>query len=885
MNLISNCSLLICKLLYDLVNLMNSMRLSIFTLFLSILLPCLPPHPATARESAADPSAFTLQIAEQAVLPIPDHVGAFRIFANGKWYSGGGADFPPTRGHLAEAIALDTGAVVERTDDQWKARTVSLPEPVAWPAVVADGDSLIVIGGIRKSGFSNQVSRWTWNGSGWKTQSLAPLPGPLALAGARILDGTLVVAGGTGPNRPNRDLLELRLGDTDAAWKSRPILNASTSLMEPLMIVRKDEVAIRNALFIGGGWRFTEAEGNAWEPGTAFYKYLPSSGSDTDFVRVSDSPETMLLHTASALGPSHILVSAVPAQRLAEAPAFVPGTHFPAGEFKRYHVFTDTWTAFTSGLGQPVTYLDWTNRKELVLAVTRPEGSEAILTGEIEAVERHFQIWDYLVMAAYMMGLVAIGKYFASRERSTEDFFLGGRRVPWWAAGLSIYATGTSAISFMAIPAKTYATDWLYFIGMSIFPFFTVTIAAFVFIPLLRRLEITTVMEYFEMRFGRPVRLLMSAVAVLGQVAGRMSITLLLPSIALTAVTGMNLYVCILVMGVLATIYTAVGGISAVIWTDVLQVFVLFGGALLSFALIVMKVDGGLASMVTLAVDDNKFNLLDASWDFTTATIWIMVLWAVSDVFGKGLGQEGLQRAFSTKGVKEARRSMITCAVVALPAGLLFYGIGTALYAFYHTHPELLNPTLQTDAIFPLFIAQQLPVGIAGLVISGLFAASMSTLDTAMNTSSTIIVRDFYSIWRKDRNDHEKLVLAKVITVVCGALGTGIALYMASFENLGSLWDMFSILLGVIGGGLGGVGVLALCTTRANTWGTLAGAVVTAISIVLIKEYTTVHFFIYGTISMAIGSTTGYCFSLVLPKEDKDLTGLTLWTPAPKNPE
>jgi Na+/proline symporter len=345
----------------------------------------------------------------------------------------------------------------------------------------------------------------------------------------------------------------------------------------------------------------------------------------------------------------------------------------------------------------------------------------------------------------------------------------------------------------------------------------------------------------------------------------------------------MNLYLCILVMGLLATIYTAVGGINAVIWTDVLQVFVLFGGALLSFALIVMKVDGGMASMVTLAVEDNKFNLLDASWDFTTATIWIMLLWAVSDVFGKGLGQEGLQRAFSTKGVKEARRSMITCAVVALPAGFLFYGIGTALYAFYHAHPELLNPTLQTDAIFPLFIAQQLPVGIAGLVISGLFAASMSTLDTAMNTSATIVVRDFYSIWRKDTADHERLVLAKVITIICGILGTGIALYMASFKNLGSLWDMFSVLLGVIGGGLGGVGVLALCTTRANTWGTLAGAVVTATCIVLIKQYTPVHFFIYGTISMAIGGTTGYLFSLMLPGDNKDLTGLTLWTPAPKD--
>jgi Na+/proline symporter len=266
--------------------------------------------------------------------------------------------------------------------------------------------------------------------------------------------------------------------------------------------------------------------------------------------------------------------------------------------------------------------------------------------------------------------------------------------------------------------------------------------------------------------------------------------------------------------------------------------------------------------------------------------MWVMMVWAISDVFGKGLGQEGLQRAFSTKGVKEARRSMFTCAVVALPAGFLFYAIGTALYAFYHQFPNLLDPTLQTDAIFPLFIAQQLPVGLAGLVISGLFAASMSTLDTAMNTSATIVTRDFYSIWRKESSDREQLWLAKGVTIFCGIFGTGVALYMASFENLGSLWDMFSILLGVIGGGLGGIGFLSLCTTRSNTAGTLLGAFVTAISMILIKQYTDVHFFTFGTVSLVIGSSTGYVFSLffnLFPNlvHRKDLTGLTLWTPAP----
>jgi len=852
-----------------------------FAIFFAACTALSSPSFATGQEDAI----YAIEFGTREIVPSTPSIGAFRTAFGDKWIAGGGLSANGRPVDLRTAQPTDEAVLLTRSGEGWQKRPLALPEPVAWPAVaVADG-SLLVVGGLRDDGLSSRVSRWTWTEDRWTAVDLAELPYPMALAGAAVMDNALHVAGGYTTGETASALLRLDLGDPGAEWEILPIDGAPENWFQPSLVVRRDEVAIRDALYLLGGWTAADPTSTEWQPVNSVLKFLPKGPLDEQLSTCLSSPANALLLEADGLGPSHILAVSTAKETIGH-PLFRQAQ--PAERetrFLRYHLFTDTWAPFSGVFGQEVTSLHWSGKKELLLSIRQADRGELLTTATITAVERHFSFLDYLVMVLYMLGLVAIGKYFASREKGTEDFFLGGRRVPWWAAGLSIYATGTSAISFMAIPAKTYSTDWLYFIGMSIFPFFTVTIAAFVFVPLLRRLEITTVMEYFEMRFGRPIRLLMSAITVLGQVAGRMSITLLLPSIALTAVTGMNLYVCILVMGVLATIYTAVGGINAVIWTDVLQVAVLFGGALLSFFLIAFKVEGGIGSMMTLAVEDNKFNLLDMSWDFTTATIWIMFLWAVSDVFGKGLGQEGLQRAFSTKGVREARRSMITCAVVALPAGFLFYGIGTALYSFYHAQPELLNPTLQTDAVFPLFIAQQLPAGIAGLVISGLFAASMSTLDTAMNTSATIVTRDFYSIWKKDTADEKQLLLAKGVTIVCGAIGTGTALYMASFENLGSLWDMFSILLGVIGGGLGGVGVLALCTTRANTWGTLAGALVTAVCIVLIKQHTPVHFFIYGTISMAIGSVTGYLFSLLIPcDKDKDLTGLTLWTPARDRP-
>ncbi len=848
------------------------------------LLPLFLLGPAALTAISERPGdSFNFVLEETLLVEQTARPGAFRVGDGARVWTGGGFEstgepgdwsaFEPAARYLLTDLTEATGSVEEG----------AFPAAVGWAAATVHDGALVVAGGVRADGFSRAAERWTPQADGgWSVETLAELPRPLALAGAAVMGGRLYVAGGWSPEEgANGSLFSIELGKADAAWEAEP-LPEEVAWLQPAMIVRRDEKVLRDALFIFGGWTGGPGTGEAWTPLAVNWKYhAPGSPSPT-WTQLEPVPAEAWLFSSAPLGPSHWVSLAVSPAALEGSPALAaPGT-VASPRFLRYHVFTDTWANFASHAEHPASFVGFIGKDRIVLG-TAGDAGERLQAATVTSVKRRFVFLDYAIMAVYLGGLVWIGAYFSRKEKGTEDFFLGGRKVPWWAAGLSIYATGTSAISFMAIPAKTYATDWLYFIGMSIFPFFTVTIAAFVFIPLLRELNLTTVMEYFEMRFGRSVRLLMSSITVLGQVAGRMSITLLLPSIALTAVTGMDIYTCILVMGLMATIYTVLGGINAVIWTDVVQVFVLFGGALLSIVLVLMHVDGGVVTVGSLALEDNKLDLTNWSWDFTTATMWVMFIWAISDVFGKGLGQEGLQRAFSTKGVKEARRSMITCAVVALPAGFLFYGIGTALYAFYHQFPEYLDPTLQTDAIFPLFIAQQLPAGIAGLVISALFAASMSTLDTAMNTSATIVTRDFYSIWRKGSHDREQLILAKTVTVFCGVFGTGVALYMASFENLGSLWDLFGILLGVIGGGLGGVGFLALCTTRANTAGTLTGAAVTAVSMIVIQRYTPVHFFTYGTVSLVIGSSTGYLFSLLYGlfprwRQQKDLTGLTLWT-------
>ncbi|MHC4753091.1 MAG: sodium:solute symporter family transporter [Planctomycetota bacterium] len=184
---------------------------------------------------------------------------------------------------------------------------------------------------------------------------------------------------------------------------------------------------------------------------------------------------------------------------------------------------------------------------------------------------------NWFVLGCYLVILVGVGIYFAKREKSTDDFFLAGRRIPFWAAGLSIFGTQLSAITYLAMPARAYATDWN-LLPLNIGILAIAPLVVFVYIPLFRRLNITTAYEYLEKRFHVSIRIFGSLSFITFQL-GRMGVVILLPALALSAVTGMNVYLCITLIGVLSTVYTALGGMEAVIWTDVLQAVVLIGVA------------------------------------------------------------------------------------------------------------------------------------------------------------------------------------------------------------------------------------------------------------------------------------------------------------------
>ena len=481
-----------------------------------------------------------------------------------------------------------------------------------------------------------------------------------------------------------------------------------------------------------------------------------------------------------------------------------------------------------------------------------------ILKMNVATGNKQLNFLDIAVITLYFLVLAWMGWFFSKRQKDTHDYFKGGSRVPWWAAGLSIFGTALSAITFMAIPAKTFSTDWSYFmLNMTIF--LAAPMIVFLFIPFYRKFDITSAYEYLEMRFNLTVRLIGSLSFILFQV-GRMGVVMFLPSIALNVVTGMDIFVCIALMGIISLIYTMMGGIEAVIWTDVMQVIALLGGAILSLVLIILTVDGGFPSIIDIAVNNHKFNLFDLSWSLKQPTVWVMLLGGIfANITTYGTDQTMVQRYLTTKTEKEAAKSVWINAILVIPATIIFFFVGTALFAYYKFFPAELNPTFQNnDAIFPWYIASQLPSGISGLLIAGIFAAAMSSLSSSMNSAATAYATDIHFRFKWNKNI-SGLDLARRATLVIGITGTLFAFFMATMD-VKSLWDEFQKILGLVIGSLGGVFLLGILSKKANSAGALAGIAGSIIVQVIVAINEPVHLITYSATGVLSCFIIGYPF-------------------------
>jgi SSS family solute:Na+ symporter len=432
---------------------------------------------------------------------------------------------------------------------------------------------------------------------------------------------------------------------------------------------------------------------------------------------------------------------------------------------------------------------------------------------------------DLVVFALYMIGVVVLGCWFARRNTSSDAFMAARHAVPGWAVGLSIFGTYLSSNTFIGVPGKAYGGNWNAFVFSLSIPVAAVLATRF-FVPFYRRGGSISAYTHLEQRFGRWARTYTVICYLLTQLA-RMGAIMFGVAIALHALMGWDVAAIIIVTGVLVTFYTLVGGIEAVIWTDVVQAVVLTVGALLALALIVTRMPGGAAEAFEIAGNADKLSLGSLRVDFPTATVWTVLLYGVFiNLTNFGIDQNYIQRYHTARTDRAAAASVWLGALVYVPVSALFFLIGSLLFSFYAAQPDLLasGGEQTADRVFPHFIATQMPAGLAGLIVAALAAAAMSSIDTSINSSATVLLTDVYTPYvRPDVDEAGRLRFLRRATVIWGAVATGVALAMIGVKSILDTWWLLS---GVFAGGMLGLFLLGLIARRATNAAAITGVIV-----------------------------------------------------------
>lgn len=436
---------------------------------------------------------------------------------------------------------------------------------------------------------------------------------------------------------------------------------------------------------------------------------------------------------------------------------------------------------------------------------------------------------DILVLILYLAAVVGLGCWLSRRNRTTNDFMAAGGTLPGWAVGLSIFGTYLSSNTFIGVPGKAYGENWNGFVFSLSLPF-AAWVAVKWFVPFYRRTGEISAYHHLEKRFGPWARTYALGCYLLTQLA-RVGTILFGVSLGLSALTGWSVPVIIIAGGIAVTAYTLLGGIAAVIWTDVIQSLVLLVGALVIAGLLLANHPHGPGEALYIAANEGKFSLGSFGLDLTQSTFWVVFLYGVFiNLNNFGIDQSFVQRYHAARDEKAAARSVWTGALLYVPVAALFFLIGSLLFSYYHASPELLKPLVaqypdgHADKVLPHFIATQLPPGAAGLLIAAIFAAAMSSIDTSLNSAATVTLKDFVQRHlNRGQTESDALRILRTATLVWGVLGTGVALAMIGQKSLLDAWWKLS---GIFAGGMLGLFLLGLISRRANNAGALAGVIV-----------------------------------------------------------
>jgi cyclically-permuted mutarotase family protein len=836
----------------------------------------------------------------------------FAGFHNGIVIIAGGCNFPDKpvyedgiKRYYDHIYVLDEKENISISDTKF-------PFPVAYGASVSTEYGLVCIGGNNLSENFDQVFLLSWDPveEDINIEEWPKLPYSMVNSAAAIVDNIIYVAGGMADGQLANKFISLDLtkkGIDQFLWKELQDFPGPARL-QPIAISQNAAEEAHFYLFSGSSYPedaehpFVTTDGLEYNPKTGLWKQLP-------MIQPAGG-ESYSLHGGSGIpvGAHHILfVGGVNKEIFADAwsrertfsNAIISGDTIASNKLSgeiynyftqdpewyqfnknilAYHTITETWAVidvypFPPPAGAPIVKANngwYVVSGEIKPGVRSPE----IYFGKMKT-SAWFGSLNWFMLIIYLAGMLYLGFYFMRRENSTNDFFKGGERIPWWAAGMSIFATMLSAITFMAIPAKTYATDWRYFM-MAVTIFIVAIPVVKYYLPFFRRLNVTTAYEYLEKRFNKTTRMLASGIFIVFMVA-RTALVLFLPSLALTTVTGIDIYICIILMGIITIIYCTMGGVEAVIWGDVIQGFVLMAGAILAVIFLIKGTEGGINKLIDITIDNNKVHTFNMAFSFTSATFWVVLLGGLANnLISYSSDQTVIQRYLTTRDERSAGRSILMNGILSIVVSLVFYFIGTALFAFYKTNPEQLNIAMgNPDSIFPHFIMTKMPIGIAGIMIAAIFAATMSTVSSSINSLSTAFTTDFYQCWLRNKTDKHLLKVARITGIILGSVGVGVAIMMAMW-NILSLFDYFNYILGLLASGLGGLFFMGIFIPRIKGKAAITGFTGGFLTVLIVKSQTDIHLMLYGFIGMTSSIFIGLIFSYILKENDGSLDGLTI---------
>ncbi|WP_145252144.1 sodium:solute symporter family transporter [Aeoliella mucimassa] len=797
----------------------------------------------------------------------------------------GGANFPKQPYWENDKVWHADAWVLTRDSEesyQWHSG-FALDAPMAYGAVANTSKGIACLGGDDGKQVSKKcfLLRWMPESQKLERTPLPDLPAPCAYGAATSFGDVVYLACGQADRSllsATTNLWRLDLNDPKPAWESLAPLPGPERAFN-------DTIAQHNGfntcVYVFGG-RCVKSESTSADdivPLSDLYEFNPTTNT---WRRRADLPHPLMAGTAIPAGQSHIIALSGADGSLWEQAAELKLDH-PG--FKKqslaYHTITNTWVEAGETPANAVTTpaTQWGDRYVLASGERQPGvRTDEVWLIELKQQDHSFGAIDFSVLGVYLIAMVGVGVFFARQNKSTDDYFRGGQKVLWWAAGCSIFATMLSSITFMAIPAKAYAQDLVYLLGncmiLAVAP-----IAVYLALPFFRQIDATSAYEYLEKRFNRLVRLFASASFTLFHLF-RMGIVMSLAALTLATVTPLSPVESVLLMGVLSILYCTLGGVEAVIWTDTIQTVVLLGGAVVCLSVMLWGTGDSAESWSQLAWQEGKLQFANLHLDPTSASLalWVVVIGGIGqNISSYTADQAVVQRYMTTPDQSRAARSIWFAAILAIPASFLFFFMGTALFLFYHSHPEKLDPTFTTDQILPLFIANELPVGIAGLLVAGIFAAAQSTVSTSMNSTATAVVTDFLRPFAVLRSEHGYLQAARGFTLLFGVIGTVIALLFVS-PDIRSLFDQFVKVIGLFMGVLGGLFALGMLTRRATGIGALVGAIAGAVIMLGMPYYSDINGFLYATIGVTFCFAIGYLVSLLVPAQQANIAGLTLFS-------